>query len=132
MTGAPGLRGPIGIGSPFGLDSGVTIARQRVRHLSSSGVLSLRLRNANSFQVKVQLVLRGFTYRNQRVARTYRLGGGNITIAGHATHSATLHLSNANQKLVKRLRSLYSLLSLSVSNDAGDHRTTTAAFELQP
>jgi hypothetical protein len=34
--------------------------------------------------------------------------------------------------LVKRLGSLSSRLSFSVSNDAGDHRSSTATFELQP
>jgi hypothetical protein len=132
MTGATGLRGPMGIGSPFGLDSGVTIARQRVRHLSSRGVLALRLRNANSFEVKVHIVLRGFTYRHQHATRKIALGGGNITLAGDATRTARLKLSNANLTLVRRLGSLYSRVGLSVSNDAGDHRNSAATFELHP
>ena len=132
MTGATGVRGPMGIGSSFGLDSGVTVARRRVRRLSSSGVLSLRLRNANSFEVKVRAVLSGFIYRNHRVTRKIALGGGNITITGGGARTAELRLSSPNLKLVTRLGSLYSRLSLSVSNDAGDHRKSTATFELHP
>jgi hypothetical protein len=64
--------------------------------------------------------------------RKIALGGGNITIAGDATRTAKLKLSNANLLLVKRLGSLYSRLSLSVLNDAGDHRASRATFELQP
>jgi hypothetical protein len=132
MVGATGASGPMGIGSPFGLHSGVTIARHRVRHLSPNGVLVLRLRNANSFHVRVHFVLRGFRYRGHRVSQTLALDSGDTTIAGRTTRTAKLTVSAANLKLVQQLGSLYSRLALTVRNDAGDSRKSAATFELQP
>jgi hypothetical protein len=105
--------------------SGLSESRLNEQQRKRAGVFS-------SFQVKVRVVLRGFIYRNQRVTRIIRLGGGNITILGKATRTAKLKVSNANRKLVKLLGNLYSRLSFSVVNDAGDHRNSTATFELQP